>query len=253
MTDESMRDWFYGSICLAVLASFGITFLFQIPLGSSGHIGIVIGFFIFFGVLWIVLGVRNSKKKRDKKAEELVKKTVKNQRFADTQMTIAIEREISLNILAERVNEELNQIHFLLTEKKLKEAQTKLFNCRRIAIKNGFKFLIPNIEQLKLQLQYLQRNQKKEHTTIIKKKILELGTNVDRLLISDIMKATKIDDEDLTIRVIKEMIEKKEIYAEYFSVSKSIAFDLQANFEEIDKLMEIYREWEEEEVEKKDY
>jgi len=34
------------------------------------------------------------------------------------------------------------------------------------------------------------------------------------------------------------MIEDNEIYAKYFESSKSVAFDQQANIEEIDKLME---------------
>lgn len=251
MSDESVKEWCYGSICLALMASFGVSFLFQIPLGSQVHYGLMIGFFIFFVILWIVLGVRSSKKKSDRKAKELIEKTVKELNFADTQRNITKKRDISLIMLEERVNEELNNIHFLFTQKKLKEAQAKLFNCRRIAIKNRYQYLIPKIEQMKLQLQHLQESQKREHTTIIKKKILEIGTNMDRLFISDILKATNIDDGDLVISVIKEMIEKKEIYGEYFSVSKSIAFNLQANVEEIDKLMEMYREWEEE-VEKKD-
>jgi len=47
------------------------------------------------------------------------------------------------------------------------------------------------------------------------------------------------------------MIDKKEIYAKYFESSKSVAFDQQANIDEIDKLMEAYKEWEEKKVGKK--
>ena len=47
------------------------------------------------------------------------------------------------------------------------------------------------------------------------------------------------------------MIENKEIYAQYFSSTKSVAFNQQANIEEIDKLMATYKEWEEKEFEKK--
>lgn len=253
MSNESIKEWAAGSICLAVLASLGISFLFQIPIGSAVYFGLIIGFFIFFGVLWIILGVRSNKKKAEKKAKELVEEKVKQLHFVDSQLNIAQEREVGLKMLENRVNEELNYIYVLLKERKLKEAQTKLFNCRRIAIKNKFQYILPKIEQLKLQLQQLQVTQKRENTTIIKKKVLELGTNVDRLFISDILDATDIDDEELAINVINEMIENKEIHAEYFSVSKSIAFDLQANIEEIDKLMEVYREWEEGGVEKKKF
>jgi len=47
------------------------------------------------------------------------------------------------------------------------------------------------------------------------------------------------------------VITNKEIYATYFRSSKSLAFDLQANIDEIDKLMSTYKDWEEEKVEKK--
>ena len=47
------------------------------------------------------------------------------------------------------------------------------------------------------------------------------------------------------------MIENKEIYTQYFSSKKSVAFDQAANIDEIDKLMAIYKEWEEKKVEKK--
>jgi len=47
------------------------------------------------------------------------------------------------------------------------------------------------------------------------------------------------------------MIKNKEIYAEYFTSSKSVAFNQQANIDEIDKLMEVYKEWEEKKVGKK--
>ncbi len=47
------------------------------------------------------------------------------------------------------------------------------------------------------------------------------------------------------------MIDDKEIYAEYFESSKSVAFDQQANINEIDKLMTTYKEWEDKEFGKK--
>ena len=47
------------------------------------------------------------------------------------------------------------------------------------------------------------------------------------------------------------MIKNKEIYAEYFKSTQSVVFDKQTNIDEIDKLMEAYKEWEEKEVGKK--
>ena len=47
------------------------------------------------------------------------------------------------------------------------------------------------------------------------------------------------------IDTIQEMIENTEIYAEYFKSSKTVAFNKQANIEEIDTLMATFRDWEE--------
>ena len=43
------------------------------------------------------------------------------------------------------------------------------------------------------------------------------------------------------------MIENKEIHAHYFSSTKFVAFDQQANIEEIDELMTTYKKWEDQE------
>jgi len=68
---------------------------------------------------------------------------------------------------------------------------------------------------------------------------------------TDISEKTGIQDEGLIIDVISDMIKNKEIYAEYFKESKSVAFNQQANIDEIDKLMEAYKDWEKKKVGKK--
>lgn len=55
----------------------------------------------------------------------------------------------------------------------------------------------------------------------------------------------------MIIDIVKVMINNNEIYAQYFSSTKALAFDQQANIAEIDKLMETYKEWEEKEIGKK--
>ncbi len=86
---------------------------------------------------------------------------------------------------------------------------------------------------------------------IIKKNILDLGTKFARLQISEISEVCNIKDEQFIVKIVKEMIENKEIHAHYFSSSKAVAFNQQANMEEIDSLMATYKEWEEKGVEKK--
>jgi len=50
----------------------------------------------------------------------------------------------------------------------------------------------------------------------------------------------------LIISVLKSMISNKEIYAEFFKSSNTVSFDQQANLEEIDELMAVYKDWKDE-------
>jgi len=84
----------------------------------------------------------------------------------------------------------------------------------------------------------------------IKNTILNLGVKFDRLHIAEIVEKCSESEGDI-IDTALEMIKNKEIYAEYFKSTQSVVFDKQANIDEIDKLMEVYKEWEEKEVEKK--
>ncbi|TFF95895.1 MAG: hypothetical protein EU547_07020 [Promethearchaeota archaeon] len=86
-----------------------------------------------------------------------------------------------------------------------------------------------------------------EDKLIIKKKILELGTQFPQLKIKEISEETGKNYKQVE-NVIKEMIEKKEINAEFFKSSKSISFDQKANIREIDNLMELYKEGEKREI-----
>ncbi|GAG97992.1 unnamed protein product, partial [marine sediment metagenome] len=81
-------------------------------------------------------------------------------------------------------------------------------------------------------------------TKKIKETILDLGTKFTRLEIREIAEKCEVDNENLITIVAKDMINNKEIYAEYFSSSNSVSFNQQANIEEIDTLMDIYKEWE---------
>ena len=94
---------------------------------------------------------------------------------------------------------------------------------------------------------YLNRRDIEIEGVTIRKTILDLGTNYTRLKITEIAEKSKAVHVTI-IAVVKKMIENKEIYAEYFESSQSVAFDLQKNIDEIDKLMEIYEKWETEKV-----
>jgi len=84
----------------------------------------------------------------------------------------------------------------------------------------------------------------------IKNTILSLGVKFDRLHVSEIAEKCNESDEYI-INTALDMINKKEIYAEYFQSTKSVVFDKQANIDEIDALMEQYKKWEKEGIGKK--
>ena len=81
---------------------------------------------------------------------------------------------------------------------------------------------------------------------IIKKTILDLGTQYANLEVREISEACNLDKVTI-IEIINDMIENNEIYAEYFKSNKTVAFNKQSNIKEIDNLMAMYQDWEEKE------
>ena len=90
---------------------------------------------------------------------------------------------------------------------------------------------------------WVEKNLNFCETIKIKRTVLDLGTKFARLQIAEISEVCDVKDEKLIIVVVKEMIINNEIYAQYFSSTKSVAFNQQANIDEIDKLMETYEVW----------
>jgi len=99
-----------------------------------------------------------------------------------------------------------------------------------------------------LILHLFRRNLKSE--MLIRKTILDLGTKFSRLEVREVSEVCKIDRATI-IDIIKEMITNNEIYADYFSSSKTVAFNQLANVDEIDNLISIYKKWEAEKFDKK--
>ncbi|TFF97429.1 MAG: hypothetical protein EU547_04295 [Promethearchaeota archaeon] len=85
----------------------------------------------------------------------------------------------------------------------------------------------------------------------IKKIIIEYGTNYTRISLGDLSQKCK-QDKRIVKNIVKDMIENKEIHAKYFGSTQMVAFDQQANIEEIDNLMSIYEEFETKGIDKKE-
>ncbi len=86
-----------------------------------------------------------------------------------------------------------------------------------------------------------------EKEPIIKKTILEFGTFITRLKVREISELTGADQE-IIIEVIKSMIHNNEIYARYYKSSTCVVFNRRENMDKIDDLMDLYNEWERENI-----
>ena len=82
-----------------------------------------------------------------------------------------------------------------------------------------------------------------EKIKLVKKKLLELGTQFEHLRVSEIAERCGVL-EGTAVSILKEMIKNKEIYAKYYKTESLVTFDQQLITEEIDQLMETYRNWE---------
>jgi len=139
------------------------------------------------------------------------------------------------------VKKKFPMIEKLIREMKFVNAIEELKNIRKIAKKN-------NLDEI---LSWAKGNLILCNTQIIKKTVLKLGIKFARLQIAEISEVCGVDDLQLIVDTVKDMIENREIYAQYFSSTKSVAFDQQANIDEIDKLMSTYKDWEDEKIGKK--
>ena len=73
------------------------------------------------------------------------------------------------------------------------------------------------------------------HVKKIKTLVLELGTKFDRLEIKEISQKSRIDAVT-NLKILKNMIKKNEILAEYFTSSRAIVFDQRLNLLEKERL-----------------
>jgi hypothetical protein len=155
----------------------------------------------------------------------------------ENERRIKIEKEVMI----EDLRKGFPMIEKLIREMKFANAIGELNNIRKIAKKNSLDKIID----------WTEKNLKLCNAHIIKKAVLELGIKFARLQIAEISEVCGVDDVQLIVDIVEGMIENKEIYAQYFSSTKSVAFDQQANIDEIDKLMSTYKDWEDEKVGKK--
>jgi hypothetical protein len=166
----------------------------------------------------------SSKKLYDYVNKEKVITKIKN--LIDETMVLTIEENIKHG---EQLNKEGNFINAINKfEEQLENTKSISKTSRREKIR----------EKVRENLIYSK-------TLKIKSIIRDLGSKHTRLQVMDIVDKCG-EEEGLIISTIQDMIKNREISAEYFKSSKSIAFIQQIDVEEIDELMKSFDEWEKE-------
>lgn len=127
----------------------------------------------------------------------------------------------------------LNESEKLILQENYDKARQRLLE---------FKNSIPK-EKFNLIKRQVNKKLKSIQKRMIKKTILELGTKFGRLQIIEITEKTG-EKEEIIIDTVKEMIKNEEIYGEFFESSQSVAFNQQANINEIDDLLSSFKDWE---------
>ena len=162
---------------------------------------------------------------------------------------IFLEEEDEKKGIEKRYKRERQIIEKLIREKKFSEAVLKLKDIKNTTKRYNLSEInswaikkLDKLEREKLKIEKIDR---------VKKAVLDLGLKFARLQIAEISEVCSVDDIQLIVDIVKDMIDNKEIYAQYFSSTKSVAFDQQANIDEIDKLMSTYKDWEDKKVGKK--
>ena len=117
-------------------------------------------------------------------------------------------------------------IEKLIQEMKFSDAVLKLKDIRNTAKRYNLS-VINSWANKKLDLcNKLEREKLKiEKIDRVKKAVLDLGIKFARLQIAEISEVCDVDDVQLIVDTVKNMIDNKEIYAQYFSSTKSVAFN----------------------------
>ena len=212
----------------------------EISLPFLTPLWIIWSLFIIINVLLYKLDKTESKYKRTEKVKE-----------ENKEIDLEIDEKIGFNeVLREKIEDQKIDIEKPEIENKL---QMKILEIEKLINDMKYKEAISHIGKVKHDaetyklgdfMKWADKNKLICNTRIIKKNIIDLGTKFTRLEIVEIIEKTGIDDEELIINTITDMIENNEIYADYFSSTKVVAFNQQAIIKDIDSLMKTYEQWE---------
>jgi len=183
---------------------------------------------------------RNKKKKRSYK-QKIEEKDIKE--ILEVEEIMSFSKTLEEKIKDQKIEMKRPEVTIEL-QSKILEIEKLINNMKYADAKLELKAIKKDADLYKLEdiVKWIDKNLVLCDERTIKKTIIDLGTKFTRLEIVEIVEKTGIDDDSLIIKTVSDMIENKEIYAEYFSSSKVVAFNQQAIINDIDKLMNTYKE-----------
>ena len=122
--------------------------------------------------------------------------------------------------IEKKLHKKLSKVENLVESNQFYDAILNLVDIKEVARQYELPDLLEKIEEKIDYCKNFQFNIKNK----IKNTILNYGSKLARLELMDISEKSGIQDENLIEKIILEMINNREINAEYFSSSKSIAF-----------------------------
>ena len=187
--------------------------------------------------------IKKDLQKKMSEIDQLIKENNLNKAILDLSEVSEVAKKYKFESLVNEAKEKINNCKELEIENDLREVktnlQTSLSNIEKLIDENKINDALEELVEIKETAQennlddFIEKIDEKievcknfQYNTInkIKNTIVKYGSKLARLELMDISEKSGIQDENLIEKIILEMIKTREINAEYFTSSKSIAF-----------------------------
>ncbi|MHA1672683.1 MAG: hypothetical protein ACTSYI_03565 [Promethearchaeota archaeon] len=165
-----------------------------------------------------------------------------------------IDRKMAQTVVYGRYKNKFAELQCLFEEKALSEYE-KTFHSESTDLKLNLRDMFELRKKIKNQpiVHYSERKEhlltqinnflSRELTPKIKKVVIELAEQHRRLEIAEIAEVCCIKDFEIVIDIVLAMIGNKEIQAQYFTSTQTIAFTQHVGSEDLERLDDLFEQW----------
>ena len=170
------------------------------------------------------------------RAKEMIEKLQKEEEYFPFVDLYSQLKEDLIGLKKEEIKYQRNHIQTMIQDSEFSEAYENVNGLIEDCMQEGFSSLLKELRKDIILIKKME----------IKKKVVELGTSFNRLLVKEVAEDCEvcdIEDSDKIVRVVNEMIEEGEIFAKYFQSSQAIVFNQQANIKALKDLDDQFESW----------